>query len=90
MGIHWEFIIIFLKAQGKNGIQIYSKILETFPDDHPGYSTITRMHLTGIPRSTVYNIVTQSLGYEVHHLRWIPHSLNCQQKKIGLNFQSAC
>jgi len=99
--------------------------LETFLDDHPSYSTITRIlrlqkfskesnqkifsekshekelkstiiskilkdyphssirqiaMLTGIPRSTVYDIVTQSLGYEVHHLRWISHSFNCQQK----------
>jgi hypothetical protein len=36
--------------------------------------------LTCIPRSTVHRHFTQTLGFVVKHLRWVPHSLADAQK----------
>ena len=43
MNIHWESVVIFLHAQGKNATKIYQEILHTLPNDCPCYSTVTRM-----------------------------------------------
>lgn len=36
--------------------------------------------LTHLPPTTVYRRLTQSLGFHVRHLRWIPHRLSHSQK----------
>jgi DNA-binding IclR family transcriptional regulator len=45
------------------------------------FSSIRELaQLTCIPRSTVHRHLTQSLGFVVKHLRWVPHSLTAAQK----------
>ena len=36
--------------------------------------------ITGIPKSTVYDVLIYQLQFVLKHLRWIPHSLNSSQK----------
>jgi hypothetical protein len=36
--------------------------------------------LTHIPRTTVQRRLTQSLGFRVRHLRWVPHFFSLCQK----------
>jgi hypothetical protein len=44
--------------------------------DKPPFSSVRELaQLTCIPRSTVHRHLTQSLGFVVKHLRWIPHNL---------------
>jgi hypothetical protein len=44
---------------------------------------------TRIPTTTVYRHLTQSLGFVVKHLRWVPHSLTDDQKgeRVALSKQ---
>ena len=35
--------------------------------------------MTGIPKSSVYRVLTEQLNYVNRHLKWIPHSLNSSQ-----------
>jgi len=57
---------------------LISEILKDYP-----FSSVRQIEeMTGIPRSTVYDILTKRLHYEVRKLRWVPHFLNSDQKKI--------
>ena len=54
-----------------------SDILKDYP-----YASVRQIErLTGIPKSTVFNILTNSLKYTSRHLKWVPHLLNSEQKK---------
>jgi hypothetical protein len=45
------------------------------------FSSIRELaQLICIPRSTVHRHLTQSLGFVVKHLRWVPHSLTPARK----------
>jgi MoxR-like ATPase len=50
---------------------------------------VTSVHdiarLTLLPRYTVHWHLTRSLGFLVHHLRWIPHALTERQKRIRVS-----
>jgi hypothetical protein len=49
--------------------------------EHYSFSSIRELvHLTCIPTITVYRHFTQSLGFVVKHLRWVPHTLTPTQK----------
>jgi hypothetical protein len=48
--------------------------------DQPFASTRELSRLTHLPRTTVYRRLTQSLGFRVRHLRWVPHFLSRYQK----------
>ena len=57
-------------------MELIRKTLKDFP-----FSSIRKIEeLTGIPKTTVYRILTQDLGYVLKHLKWIPHFLNPSQK----------
>ncbi len=48
--------------------------------DNP-YSSIRQIaYMTGIPKSSVYEILTTQLMYQIKRLRFIPHFLNSHQK----------
>ena len=61
------------------------KALKDFP-----FASVRQIEkITGIPKSTIYDLLTKSLGYVARHLKWVPHFLNNEQKKKELNFQNA-
>ena len=57
-------------------IEAIRKTLENFP--FLSLREISRE--TNIPKTTVYRILRQDLGYVLKHLKWIPHFLNSIQK----------
>ena len=57
-----------------------NKILKALKD-FPFASVRQIEKVTGIPKSTIFDILTKSLGYTSRHLKWIPHFLNQEQKK---------
>ena len=64
---------------------IILQTLKNFP-----YASVRQIEkVTGIPKSTIYDVLTKSLGYVARHLKWVPHFLNNEQKKKELNFQNA-
>ena len=53
------------------------KVLKDFP-----FASVQQIEkIIGIPKSTIYNLLTKSLGYVARHLKWVPHFLNKEQKK---------
>ena len=57
-------------------IENIRKTLENFPF----FSIREIARETNIPKTTVYRILRQELGYVLKHLKWIPHFLNPSQK----------
>jgi hypothetical protein len=53
--------------------------------DEPFSSVRKLSRLTCLPQSTVHRHLTNSLHFRIQHLRWIPHLLNPQQKRIRVN-----
>jgi hypothetical protein len=59
-------------------------ILIALADDR--FSSVRQLsRLTCLPRATVYRHLTDSLHFRIQHLRWIPHLLNPEQKRIRVN-----
>jgi histone-lysine N-methyltransferase SETMAR len=50
-------------------------------DENPFASVRQLSRLTHLPRMTVYNRLTQTLGFTARHLRWVPHILSGIQKE---------
>jgi histone-lysine N-methyltransferase SETMAR len=50
-------------------------------DEQPFASIRQIARLTHLPRSTVHRRLTRSLGFLVHHLRWVPHLWSQSQKE---------
>jgi hypothetical protein len=48
--------------------------------DQPCASIRELARLTHLPKPTVHRRLTQSLGFRVRHLRWVPHFLSRCQK----------
>jgi hypothetical protein len=48
--------------------------------DQPFESIRELSQLTHLPRTTVHRRLTQSLGFRVRHIRWVPHFLAHYQK----------
>jgi hypothetical protein len=59
-------------------------ILTALADD-PFSSVRELSRLTCLPRSTVHRHLTDSLHFRIQYLRWIPHLLNPQKKRIRVN-----
>jgi hypothetical protein len=59
-------------------------ILTVFADD-PFSSVRELSRLTCLPRFTVHRHLTNSLHFRIQHLRWMPRSLNSEQKRIRVN-----
>jgi hypothetical protein len=45
-------------------------------EDSPFVSVRQFSRLTHLPSTTVYRLLTQSLGFLACHLRWVPHALS--------------
>jgi hypothetical protein len=54
-------------------------------EDSPFASVRQLSRLTYLPSTTVYRHLTQSLGFVVRHLRWLPHALSDAQKGERVN-----
>jgi hypothetical protein len=54
-------------------------------EDSPFASVRQLSRLTHLPSTTVYRRLTQSLGFVVHHLRWVLHALSDAQKGERVN-----
>jgi hypothetical protein len=54
-------------------------------DDNPFASVRQLSRLTHLPSTTVYRRLIESLGFVVHHLRWMPHALSDAQKGKRVN-----
>ena len=50
-------------------------------DEEPFLSVRQIATLTGIPKSTVFERLTEKLGYISKHLKWVPHLLS-EEKNI--------
>lgn len=50
-------------------------------DEEPFLSVRQIATLTGIPKSTVFERLTEKLGYISKHLKWVPHLLSEEQKR---------
>jgi DNA-binding MurR/RpiR family transcriptional regulator len=59
---------------------IDNAILETL-DQTPFASMHELAKATCIPRTTVWRRLTESLGFVVKHLHWVPHSLTSAQRQ---------
>jgi hypothetical protein len=53
--------------------------------DRPCASVRQLSRLTHLPSTTVHRRLTQSLGFVVRHLRWVPHVLSDAQKGERVN-----
>jgi hypothetical protein len=54
-------------------------------EDNPFASVRQLSRLTHLPLTTVYRRLTQSLGFVVRHLRWVPHALSDAQNGERVN-----
>jgi hypothetical protein len=54
-------------------------------EDGPFASVRQLSRLAPLLSTTVYRRPTQSLGFMVHHLRWVPHALSDAQKGERVN-----
>ena len=69
-----------ISEKSQDGDENLTLILKTLAE-HP-YASVRQIgKLTGIPKSTVFDALTRKLHYKLYHLRWIPHSLNSDQKE---------
>jgi hypothetical protein len=57
----------------------------TAPTDNPFSSARELSRLTCLSRSTVHRRLTESFGFTVRHLHWIPRRLSGDQKAIRVN-----
>ena len=56
--------------------QLILKVLKDYP-----FSSIREIsEITGIPKSSVYDMLTRELHFVLVHLKWVPHFLNSSQK----------
>jgi hypothetical protein len=56
-------------------------ILPALADQH--FASIRELsRLIHLPRTTIHRRLTQSLGFRVHHLRWVPHFLSRCESSI--------
>jgi hypothetical protein len=76
----FTFIIVDCPPEKSATIVIDQAILDAL--DHCPFSSIRGLtRLTCIPTTTVHLHFTQSLGFVVKHLRWVPHTLTPIQKR---------
>jgi hypothetical protein len=54
-------------------------------DDSPFAPVRQLSRLTHLPSTTVYRHLTQSLGFVMRHLRWMPHALSDAQNGERVN-----
>ena len=66
---------------GRPREEIYRYIIQNEVDDDPYCSIRMIAKKTKIAVSTVFQIMTQELGYRYKHLHWIPHNLTPEMKK---------
>ena len=64
-------------------------LIQSSLEDYP-FSSINQLaQNTGIPKTSVYRIVTGDLGYVLKHLKWIPYDLNSSQKLARVNLSKS-
>jgi transposase len=54
-------------------------------NDEPFASIRQIARKTLLPRSTIYRHLTNSMGFVVKHLRWVPHNLSDDQKQMRIS-----
>ena len=64
-------------------------LIQSSLEDYP-FSSINQLAQNiGIPKTSVYRIVTGDLGYVLKHLKWISYDLNSSQKLTRVNLSKS-
>lgn len=65
--------------------QLILKVLKDYP-----FSSIREIsEITGIPKSSVYFMLTRELHFVLFHLKWVPHFLNSSQKVVKVEISKS-